>query len=106
MYWITHHVWIVSIIGTWILNNIVTVMVTSLPAPTKDSSQSYIYWFKVLNTIIGNIQRARSTTLENSPNWEDAIAKHDASGQATKGAVTEGTKNTYQGNQPSENKNK
>jgi hypothetical protein len=78
MQWFLHHQWIVSIAATWIFNNVVTVLVSSLPAPTKDSSQKYVYWFKVLNTIIGNLQRANSTALEKSPNWQDAIDAHMA----------------------------
>lgn len=73
---ILHHQVIIGIIATWIFNNVVTVLVSNLPAPTKDSSQSYIYWFKVLNTIIGNLQRAKSTAIENSPNWKAAIDAH------------------------------
>lgn len=70
-----HPYMIASIVSlsTWVLNNIITVMITSLPAPTKDSSAKYVYWFKVLNTIIGNLQRAKSTAIERSPNWQDAV---------------------------------
>jgi hypothetical protein len=60
-------------LGTWIFNNIITVLITSMPAPTKDSSVKYQYWFKVLNTIIGNLKRAQSTAIESSPNYRDAL---------------------------------
>ena len=35
----------------------------------------YQYWFKVANTIIGNINRAHATAVENSPNWQAAVQK-------------------------------
>jgi hypothetical protein len=78
MNWATHHLWLFAIIGTWVFNNIITVMVSSLPAPTKDSSPKYVYWFKVLNTVIGNIARANSTAIEQSPNFHAAIEAHMA----------------------------
>lgn len=67
------HPYVASIVGSWISNNIMTVMVSSLPAPGKDSSAKYVYWFKVSNGIIGNLQRAQSTAIEKSPNWQDAM---------------------------------
>lgn len=76
MNFIAHHPVLLSAVGTWLLNNVVSALISSLPAPTKDSSMQYVYWFKVLNTIIGNVKRAQSTALEQSPNWEDAIQKH------------------------------
>ena len=53
-------------------------MITSMPSPTKNSSTGYAYWFKVLNTIIGNLARAKGTAIESSPNWQDAVDKHTA----------------------------
>jgi hypothetical protein len=70
------HPYLASAIATWAFNNIVTVLVSSLPAPTKDASPRYVYWFKVTNTIIGNIKRAQSTALEDSPNWQAAVQAH------------------------------
>ena len=70
------HPYISTVDATWIFNNIVTAFISSLPSPTKDSSQKYIYVFKVLNTIMGNIARAKGTAVENSPNWTDAVQKH------------------------------
>jgi hypothetical protein len=63
-------------LATWIFNNIATVLISSLPAPSKTSSVQYLYWFKVLNTITGNLKRAQSTALENSPNWQAAVDNH------------------------------
>jgi hypothetical protein len=71
--------WIYSIgivVGTWVFNNIITVLVSSLPAPTKDSTAKYRYWFTVVNTIIGNVKRAQNHSLESSPNWQDAVDKY------------------------------
>jgi hypothetical protein len=65
-----------SIAATWVFNNILTVLVSELPAPTKDSTPKYIYWFKVANTIIGNLKRAHSTAIEQSPNWKAAADNH------------------------------
>jgi hypothetical protein len=74
--WIIRHPYLAGALGTWIFNNIVTVLVSSLPAPSGGSSPRYIYWFKVANTIVGNIARASSTRLEGSPNWEAAVNAH------------------------------
>jgi len=63
---------------TWIFNNIVTVIVSSLPAPSDTSSARYVFWFKVLNKVVGNLQRAKSTSIENSPNWQPAVDKYIA----------------------------
>jgi hypothetical protein len=74
--WIAHHLVLLGVIGTWLFNNIITVLVSSLDAPTKDSSARYRYWFKVLNSVIGNVARAKSTALELSPNWQAAMDAH------------------------------
>lgn len=76
--WALRHPALAAMIGTWIFNNIISVLVSSLPAPTKDSGPGYVYWFKVSNTIIGNIARANSTALEKSPNWQAAVDAHIA----------------------------
>lgn len=70
------HPYIAAIVGTWVFNNIVTVMVSSLPAPTANSTPRYVYWFKVTNSITGNLKRAQSTAIEQSPNWEAAVNAH------------------------------
>lgn len=74
--WVTRHPYLATFIATFIFKNIINVMVSSLPAPTKDSSAKYVYWFKVSNAIIGNLARAGSTALENSPNWQAALDQH------------------------------
>ncbi len=71
---IAAHPYILAVIGTFIFNNIITALISNLPAPTKDSSVKYQYWFKVANTISGNLQRAKSTAIEQSPNFQAAVA--------------------------------
>jgi len=73
-----HPYW-ASIVSTWLFNNVITAFVSSFPSPTKDSGLKYVWWFKFSNTLIGNIMRAKNTTLETSPNWVDAVVK--ATGQ-------------------------
>ncbi len=77
---VQHHPYIivsgVSGATVWLFNNVITVMVSSLPAPTKDSSPQYIYWFKVANTVVGNLQRAHGSRIEDSPNFKDAVQKY------------------------------
>lgn len=70
------HPYLASAVATWIFNNIVTNAITSLPAPTKDSTAKYVWFFKFSNAILaGNIKRAQSTAVENSPNFQDAVQK-------------------------------
>ena len=52
------------------------VFISSLESPTKDSSASYRYWFKVLNKFAANWYRAADTSIERSPNFQDAVQKH------------------------------
>lgn len=74
IHWFEQH----QVLATYVAAMILTAFGSSLPAPTKDSSQQYIFWFKFANTIIGNFMRAQSTALEKSPNWEAAVQKHIA----------------------------
>jgi hypothetical protein len=75
---INDHPYLFSVVSTWIFTNIITALVSNLPAPTKESTVKYTYWFKVANTIVGNISRAGNTAVELSPNWNDAIERHVA----------------------------
>ena len=50
-------------------------LVGGMPAPTATSSTTYKWAFGSLNILASNISRAKSTTLENSPNWQAAIQK-------------------------------
>ena len=62
-----HEIW-----GTLMLTTLWTAFVGSFAAPTKTSSALYVFWFKFSNTLAGNIQRANSTSIEQSPNFLDA----------------------------------
>ena len=50
-------------------------LVGGMPAPSATSSNAYRWAFSSLNILASNISRAKSTTLENSPNWQDAVKK-------------------------------
>jgi hypothetical protein len=76
MHAVITHPYLLAVGATWVFNNIVTALISALPAPTKDSTARYVYWFKVANTITGNLKRAQSTALEDSPNWQAAIDAH------------------------------
>ncbi len=75
MQFLAAHPWI-YIVATFLFNNVVTALVSNLPAPTKDSTAKYVYWFKVSNTIVGNVKRANSTAVEASPNFLAAVDAH------------------------------
>ena len=64
--------------ATWIFNNIITNAVSSIPAPTKDSTPTAVWWFQFLNRFVGNVQRAKNSRIEDSPNWRDAVDQHIA----------------------------
>jgi hypothetical protein len=52
-----------------------SAFVSSLPAPTAQSTPKYQFWFKFFNTLAANLARAKSTAVENSPNFQDAVNK-------------------------------
>lgn len=64
-----------QVLGTFILSTVWTAVISSLEAPTKDSGPFYVFLFKFLNSLAGNIKRAQSTAIEKSPNFLDAVAK-------------------------------
>lgn len=69
------HPYLSTAVSTWIFNNIITALISNLPAPTKDSSPKYTYTFKVLNSIMGNVVRAINSHVESSPNFQEAVVK-------------------------------
>lgn len=69
--WIDSHGIFLLFVG--IISN---TLVGYLPSPTKDSKASYVYLFKVSNSLVFQFARAFKSKIENSPNWEDAIQKH------------------------------
>jgi len=75
-----HPFWSTAI-STWVTNTGASAFVSSLPSPTKDSSQFYVFCFKFTNRVIsGNFARANGAAVENSPNWEDAVKKFQEQG--------------------------
>jgi hypothetical protein len=47
--------------------------ISALPAPQATSSAMYQFWFKFLNVLAANISRAKSTQVESSPNFQQAV---------------------------------
>jgi len=54
---------------------IVSAFIGALPAPMAGSSQLYLFFYKFLNTLGGNLTRAFGTKVEKSPNFADAVQK-------------------------------
>lgn len=52
-----------------------SAFISALPAPTATSSAMYQFWFKFFNLLAANIARAKSTAVENSPNFVAAVQK-------------------------------
>ena len=68
-----NHIW--AIVGTFITQYVWSAFISALPAPTAASSGMYQFWFKFLNYLAANISRAKSTAVEQSPNFQDAVQK-------------------------------
>lgn len=64
-----------------------SAFVSSLPAPTATSTAKYQFWFKFFNTLAANFARAKSTAVENSPNFQEAINKANAQSPVEKPVV-------------------
>ena len=72
----SRHPFMAASITTWISNYGITAFVSSLPSPTAHSTAFYQFWFKFANAVLaGNTSRARSSAIENSPNFQDAVNK-------------------------------
>lgn len=52
---------------------VTNICVGYLPAPTKDSSPFYVWFFKVSNSLVFAFARAFRSRVENSPNFQDAV---------------------------------
>lgn len=50
-----------------------SAFIGSLPAPRVDSTQLYLFVYKFLNTLGGNLTRAFATKVEGSPNFQAAV---------------------------------
>jgi hypothetical protein len=56
-----------------VLQFLISAIANSLPAPTKDSSWKYVFWFQFVNYCALNWKRASSLAkIEDSPNFVDA----------------------------------
>lgn len=68
--------WVAFIVGGVSLTSVkygADVFISSLPAPSATSSAQYRYWFTVANKFAANWSRAKSTAVEGSPNFQDAV---------------------------------
>jgi len=62
-----------QVLCTIIVGVVWSSLISSLDAPTATSSPSYRFWFKFLNALAANFARAKSTAVENSPNFQAAV---------------------------------
>jgi hypothetical protein len=76
-----------QVLGTMIGGAVWNAFVGSLAAPTKDSSAYYVFLFKFCNTLAFNFARAKSTSIENSPNFQDAVNRYLAQQPSTNPAA-------------------
>lgn len=87
---IAHWVQIIAALQTlWIaVRESFNRIANALPAPTKDSTDKYVFWFKFVNRMAGNTQRAEEHSIESSPNFipaaEAYVAAKVASGEINK----------------------
>ena len=78
----------VTAAATWVTNVGFSRVVSALPAPTAKSTDRYVFWFKLLNNLVGNKSRANDTSVESSPNFQDAVNLHLAKQGEDKIVVT------------------
>lgn len=70
----TNHPYI-STLGTyWFLS----AFIGALPAPTAQSHQVYVFAYKFINTLGGNVVRALQSKVESSPNFIAAVNTQNA----------------------------
>lgn len=58
----------------WVWNS----FIGALAAPTAISTEEYKFWFRFLNLLAANIERAKGPKVEASPNFQDAVNIHNA----------------------------
>jgi hypothetical protein len=56
----------------------ISAVISGMPAPTANSSVAYCWTFKTFNILAANISRATNTTVEKSPNFQDALNTQQA----------------------------
>ncbi len=54
---------------------VASAFIGALPAPRAESTQVYLFAYKFMNTLGGNLTRAFATRVEASPNFQPAVAK-------------------------------
>jgi len=70
--------------SVWQLFNwVFTAYASSLRAPTAQSTQNYVSWFAIVNSVAGNLSRVSPPKVENSPNFESAVIKRINGGTST-----------------------
>ena len=74
---ITQHPTISAVIGYYV----VSAAIGAMPAPQAGDSRWYLFLFKFLNTLGGNLTRAFNTAVESSPNFGGAVAKLQGGGK-------------------------
>lgn len=81
---VTKHPFFFTAVVTWLTNYGISAFCSSFPAPTKNSTQFYRFWFKLANNIgAQNPTRGNGFRIEHSPNWTDAVAKENTATSAT-----------------------
>lgn len=68
LYWLRH-----SEILHFVMYCASSALIDTMPAPTKDSGWKYQWAFRWLNRFALNLSRAKSTAVENSPNFQAAV---------------------------------
>lgn len=71
----TVHILLHSEVIHFVLYIAVSAFISGMPAPTVTSSNGYRWAFSSLNIFAANIHRGTSTTVESSPNFQDALNK-------------------------------
>lgn len=61
----------IQTVAQWIFS----AYASSLRAPTAQSSQNYLSWFTIVNTVAGNWNRRNPPRVEDSPNFQAAVDK-------------------------------
>lgn len=83
------HQTIVALVGYYLFS----ALVGGMPAPTANSGVAYKWTFASLNILASNISRAKSTTIENSPNWQAAVDQHLKNSPQVTGTPASGPQN-------------
>lgn len=72
---IVEHPTLSAIVGYYIIS----AAIGAMPAPQAGDSRWYLFFFKFLNTLGGNLTRAFNTAVETSPNFSAAVKLQNGS---------------------------